>query len=168
MGAQARGTGTQMGGESIEAGWQLSPGVLLQCPGDKPHWRSPAVGCRQPQGAGVGGGPAGCKQERSPSPSVQSNLYCPSFCDEADTLEKLRHGQLLLTGKEDLSLNQQMIKVENVHKNMPRINGESQSLLAEPHSCIQEDLATFRGSEIGAAASSTSQLLELKQVALPH
>lgn len=109
----------------------------------------------------------GCEQERSPSPLVQSNLYCPSFCDKADTLEKFRHGQLLLTGKEDLSLNQQMIKVENVHKNMPRINGESQSLLAEPHRCIQEDLTTLRVSEIGAAASGTSQLLELKQGALP-
>lgn len=54
-------------------------------------------------------------------------------------LEKLRHGWLLLTGKEDLSLNQQMIKVENVHINMPGINGESQSLLAEPHRCIKRN-----------------------------
>lgn len=86
--------------------------------------------------------------------------YCPSFCDAADTLEKFRHGRLLLTGKEDLSLNQQMIKVENVHINMPRINGESRSLLAEPHRCLKEDLAALRGSEIRAAASSTALLCD--------
>lgn len=83
-------------------------------------------------------------------------------------LEKLRHGWLLLTGKEDLSLNQQMIKVENVHINMPGINGESQSLLAEPHRCIKEELAGFRGSEIGVAASSTSQWFEFKQSTSPR
>lgn len=49
----------------------------------------------------------------------------------------------MLAGREDLSLNQQMIKVENVHINMLRINRESQSLLAELHRCIKEDVAFF-------------------------
>lgn len=66
------------------------------------------------------------------------------------------HGPLLLTGREDLRLNRQMIKVENVCINMPQINGESQSLLAVLCRSIQEELAAFRGGDIRVAASSSS------------
>lgn len=77
----------------------------------------------------------------------------PTLLGPADTLEKLRRGPLLLAGREDLSLKQQMIKVENVHINMLRINRESQALLAELHGCVKGDAAAFRGSEVRVAAS---------------
>lgn len=63
---------------------------------------------------------------------------------------------LLLTGREDLCLNQQMIKVENVHINMPRINGEVSPCLPSHRGASGEGWTALRGSGVRAAVPGTA------------
>lgn len=115
--AQGGGWGRAQGwaeGPRGQGGGPL-PGPSQQRPLDRPPRGSPVdhMGAGSPQSGGRGQrAPAGCGRQRSPGLVGYVSRVRPILLPRADTLEKPRHSPLLLAGRGDLSLNQQMIKVE--------------------------------------------------------